>query len=81
MNATKSEGCQKPLGILWDHNSDELLVDLSELLSYASSLPETKQTVLKVSARIFDPLGLVSPFVIRLKLLFRLLCTDNGIVL
>ena len=37
----------------------------------------TKQSVLKLSARIFDPLGLVSPLVIRLKLLFRSLCTDN----
>ena len=52
-------------------------MDLSDLLSYASSLPETKWSVLKVSARIFDQLGLVSLFVIRLKLLFRSLCTDN----
>ena len=33
--------------------------------------------MLKLRARIFDPLGLVSLLVIRLKLLFRSLCTDN----
>ena len=40
-------------------------------------LSETKQSVLRVSAGIFDPLLLVSPLVIRLKLLFRSLCITN----
>ena len=61
--------CSKLLGVLWDNQSDELLVDLTELSSYAKGLPVTE--------RIFDPVGLVSPLVIRLKLLFRSLCTDN----
>ena len=73
----KSETYNKLLGVIWDNQSDEFLVDLSELSNYVKCLPVTKRSVLKVSARIFDPLGLVSPLVIRLKLLFRLLCTDN----
>ena len=73
----KPEMCGKLLGVIWDNQSDELLVNLSELSDYVKCLPVTKRSVLKFSARIFDPLGLVSPLVIRLKLLFRSLCTDN----
>ena len=73
----KPKMCGKLLGVIWDNQSDELLVDLSELSDYVKCLPVTKRSVLKLSARIFDPLGLVSPLVIRLKLLFRSLCTDN----
>ena len=67
----------KLLGVKWDNQSDEFLVDPSELLDYVRCLPVTKRSVLKSSSRIFYPLGLVSPLVIRLKLLFRSLCTDN----
>ena len=67
----------KLLGVLWDSEADELLIDLSELVTYAHNLPVTKRTVLRVSAKIFDPLGLLSPFVVKLKLLFRELCSDN----
>ena len=73
----KPEMCGKLLGVIWDNHSDELLVDLSELSHYVKCLPVTKRSVLKLSARIFDPLGVVSPLVIGLKLLFRSLCTDN----
>ena len=53
-------------------------MDLSELLGYANHLPLTKRSILKVSASlIFDLLGLVSPFMIRLKLMFGSLWTNN----
>ena len=77
MNPTESQTHNKLLGVLWDSKSDELLVDLSELVRYAHSLPMTKRSVLRVSAKIFDPLGLLSPFVVKLKLLFRNLCSEN----
>ena len=77
LNPTESQSHHKLLGVLWDSQSDELLVDLSELSSYANSLPMTKRSVLKVSAKIFDPLGLLSPFIVKLKLLFRELCSDS----
>ena len=37
----------------------------------------TKRSVLKVSAKIFDPLELLSLFIVKLKLLFRALCSDS----
>ena len=32
---------------------------------------------MKVTARIFDPLGLISPFIIKLKVLFQALCAES----
>ena len=33
--------------------------------------------MLKITAKIFDPLGITSPFVIRLKMFFQVLCTER----
>ena len=46
----------------------------SHLGSYVGSMPITKRSVLKLTAKIFDPLGFVSPFVMQLNILFQLLC-------
>ena len=35
------------------------------------------RSVLKVTAKIFDPLGFLRPFVIRLKCVFQVLCMDQ----
>jgi len=61
----------KVLGIIWDSHSNDFMFDFSELTEYARSLTATKGSLLRVTAKIFDPLGLLSPFVIRLKILFQ----------
>ena len=43
----------------------------------AQGLPVTKWSLLKVTARIFDPLGLISPFIIKLKILFQSVCEES----
>ena len=75
-SCTKSES-SKLLGITWNSQSDEFLFCFSELLEYAQGLPVTKKSILKVSAKIFDLLGLISPFVIKLKVLFQTLCVES----
>ena len=64
----------KILGLNWDVHTDELKCETTELIAYAKSLPITKRSVLKISAKIFDPLGLLSPFTIKMKILFQILC-------
>ena len=64
----------KILGLNWSVQSDKLLCDTAELLAYAKSLPITKRSVLKISAKIFDPLGFLSPFTIKMEILFQILC-------
>ena len=67
----------KVLGINWDTDGDNLCFDLEDTISYSNGLPPTKRSVLKLSAKIFDPLGFLSPFIIQLKMLFQRLCIDK----
>ena len=67
----------KILGVSWNTQSDELSFCLSDLVQYAANLPMTKRSVLRVTASIFDPLGLLAPFVIKLKILFQQLCNNQ----
>lgn len=75
--AASSEESVKILGVNWNIRSDTLMFEMDELLKFAESLPPTKRSVLKLSARIFDPLGLISAFTISTKVLFQRLCTDK----
>ena len=52
------------LGSIWNIATDEFTFDLSDLSEQAKLLPTTKRSLLKISAKIFDPLGLLSPFTI-----------------
>ena len=65
------------LGVMWDHVTDTFRFDLTYLESFVSLQSVTKRVILKLTAKIFDPLGLVSPFVIQLKILFQSLCKDK----
>ena len=75
--AEENESYTKLLGIIWDSQSDQFTFDFSELITYISKLPVTKRSLLKFTAKIFDPLGFLSPFVVRLKMMFQVLCTDK----
>ena len=52
------------------------LFDFTYLIAYVRQLLPSKRSVLKLTAKIYDPLGLLSPFVICLKVLFQVLCTN-----
>jgi hypothetical protein len=60
---------QKVLGVLWDSSQDKLMFDIK--LPENEKKVDTKRSFLETSATIFDPLGLLSPFVMRIKLLFQ----------
>ena len=64
----------KVLGSIWNIISDTLLFNFDELIAYAKSLSMTKISLLKWSSKIFDPLGLLTPFTIKLKMLFQEMC-------
>lgn len=74
---TQEEQFVKVLGIYWDVVKDEFRYDLSDLIKYAESLPLTKRSVLKLSAKVFDPMGLVTPVTISMKILFQSLCLEK----
>ncbi|XP_055840693.1 uncharacterized protein LOC129908306 [Episyrphus balteatus] len=64
---------QKVLGLCWIVATDELAVNVDGLLNLLESeKPKgTKRNVLKVMAKIFDPLGFLGPWIVRLKILFQ----------
>ena len=67
----------KLLGVSWDISKDIFQFDLMDLVNFVKSSPPTKRSILKSSAKIFDPLGLLSPFVMGIKILFQFLCKSR----
>ncbi|GFT14098.1 integrase catalytic domain-containing protein [Nephila pilipes] len=61
----------KVLGISWDTDRDVFNFDIENLLSFISKGTDTKRFLLQVAGRIFDPLGLIAPYVIPLKVLIQ----------
>ena len=67
----------KVLGLNWRCTTDEIYFDFTDLIAYFKTLPATKRSVLKFSAKIFDPLGVLSPFTTQQKILFQHLCVQG----
>ncbi|GFR22547.1 integrase catalytic domain-containing protein [Trichonephila clavata] len=59
------------LGLLWDPQNDYLSLRLNGLLDFLQKRKNTKRFLLMAAGRIFDPLGFVSLFTIRFKILFQ----------
>ena len=53
----------KVLGV--NTKADEFLFNFTESVKFANTLPVTKRSLLKISVKVFDPLGFLSPNVIR----------------
>ena len=66
-----SEDTHKILGIRWNHRRDELVFDVGEISQAMLELDPTKRNVVSMSARFFDPLGVVSPVTVLFKLFFQ----------
>ena len=75
--STTENAIVKVLGSIWNTDTDQFTLDLVDLSQHASLLPTTKRSFLKISAKIFDPLGLLSPFTIQWKVLFQELCIER----
>ena len=67
----------KVLGTQWDMNEEQLVFRIRHLAQAAQSSRPTKRNVISVLSTIYDPMGILSPFVIRFKMLFQDLCRAN----
>ncbi|GBN07483.1 hypothetical protein AVEN_161192-1 [Araneus ventricosus] len=72
----KTSDCTDPelhtvLGLSWNIQQDSLIMDIKDLLKFLEQGKNTKRFVLHAAGIIFDLLGLVSPFTVRLKCLFQ----------
>ncbi|GFW42236.1 integrase catalytic domain-containing protein [Trichonephila clavipes] len=61
----------KVLGLSWNTNEDYLTTDTKSLLEFVSLDKNTKRFILQAVGKIFDPLGLISPFTVRMKCLLE----------
>ena len=76
---TVSDSCveKKVLGLSWDISKDSINFYFEHLKEEAFDLPMTKRSILSISAKIYDPLELLSPVTIQLKMLFQIICQDK----
>jgi hypothetical protein len=58
----------KTLGVVWDYNNDLLTYQVN--LKYKNETA-TKRLMLSVIAQLWDPLGLISPIIIKAKLILQ----------
>lgn len=69
---------QRLLGTNCNLADDELFLDLSYYASFACSVSLTKRAVLRMTAKIYDPLGLIAPIVLPMKQISQNLCSDKA---
>ncbi|XP_077547781.1 uncharacterized protein LOC144160032 [Haemaphysalis longicornis] len=61
----------KVLGLTWLPNEDLLTFAPDPVIKFSAEQRNTKRFVLQTSARLYDPLGLLSAFTVRAKTLFQ----------
>ncbi|GBO38058.1 hypothetical protein AVEN_257783-1 [Araneus ventricosus] len=66
-----SDNHLKVLGLVWNNLDDTLGIDLHSLLSNLNENECTKRNVFHTAAKLFDPSGFISPFLIRIKCLLQ----------
>lgn len=69
----------KVLGITWNTKSDKLVFSFDGLTIYLTEESVTKRIVLSSIAKVYNPLGLLSPITTVLKILFQAICKDKNI--
>ena len=67
-------GERKVLGVRWDPAMDQLILNLEQIAYSASRLEPTKRAIVSLVGCIYDPLGILSPVVISLKIFVQELC-------
>ena len=73
----KGQHEHKTLGVIWNLREDTLIMRLSTFSYRAVKLPATKRNILSITASVYDPLGLIFPVLILMKILFQELCRDK----
>ena len=67
----------KVLGLSRETHEDYLTIDTRSLLEFISINKSTKSVILQAAGKIFDPLRLNTPFILRIKSVRRFLATTH----
>ena len=65
---------QSILGVKWDAVGDTLKCSIEKVISLANTLSPSKRNILRIVAKVFDPMGLLSIFLLPAKRIFQELC-------
>ena len=68
---------KKVLGVAWNNKMDTLVYDFSDFMKEAKLLKPTKRNVLKILSSFYDPMGLIQPLIIGLKILLQIICKEK----
>ena len=66
----------KVLGLIWNKSEDEIVFDIQSFVKEFNTTP-TERLVSHALASLFDPLGLLNPVIVKLKILFQDICISN----
>ena len=72
-----NKGKNKVLGTTWNVAKDRFEFNLTKFGAIGEHDVTTKRTILSMMARLFDPLGIVSPVTVSAKVLFQELCSKK----
>ena len=64
----------KILGIYWNVSEDRFEFDLGSIAQAMDVTTPTKRDVVSITAKFFDPLGVICPVTIQFKILFQEMC-------
>ena len=67
----------KILGVNWNNDSDELCFHFQDIIAYGKILLVAKRSLVRVCAKLFDLLGVLSPVIVRMKVAFQELCFEG----
>ena len=70
-------GEHKILGVRWNTSTDRLCFKFEDIARLASELEPTKRHLVSIVGRFYDPMGFLSPVVIKFKMLFQALCEER----
>lgn len=73
----QSANLLKVLRLTWDPRVDSLTILFDTLIDFAKAQENTKRFVLQMTARLYDPLGLLFPYTVREKALFQEIWKEN----
>ncbi|XP_037932497.1 uncharacterized protein LOC119667279 [Teleopsis dalmanni] len=76
-NNEEQHRIQKVLGVLWNIYEDNLFINLDHCIEISRNLRPTKRNVLKIMAGVYDPLGFLSPFTVKIKTLLQRIWKEN----
>ena len=68
---------EKVLGISWNREADKLIFEFDKISENVDEENVTKRTILSTVAKFFDPLGVIAPVILPLKVLFQNVCKEK----